>query len=113
MLASKPSMVADRAKLDQAIAAIKAGLPELLMIKAKIEGPIMAAFTTWARASKELAGSANKLAGSLGDQALCVGGQLTAAAGMLAQIQASIDVQVEVSASVSASASAGGDASAG
>ncbi len=99
------ALVVDKAKVDAAVAAIKAGLPQLLLAKAKVEGPLKAAFTTWAASARELAGSANKLAGSFGDQAMCISGQLAAAAKMIAGVQASIDVQVSVS--VEASASAG------
>ena len=99
------AMVVDATKVEAAVAAIKAGLPQILMARAKVEGPLKAAFTTWAKSAKDLAGASHKLMGSFGDQGRCVAGQVTAAAGMLAGIQASLDIQVSVS--VEASASAG------
>lgn len=104
-------VVVDKAKVDRAVAALKAGLPAILKLQAKVKGPVMAAFTTWAASARELAGAGMSLVSSLGDQAMCVSGQIAAAAGAIANIQASIDVQVEVSASVSTSASAEGGAS--
>jgi hypothetical protein len=108
-------MVVDKSKVDAAVRAIKKGMPRILMVQAKISGPVKAAFVTWSKASTQLAGAGRDLVSSLGEQAMCVSGQISAAAGMLAGIQSSIDVQVEVSVEVSASASgsAGGGASGG
>jgi hypothetical protein len=108
-------MVVDKSKIDAAVRAIKKGMPRILMVQAKISGPVKAAFVTWSKASADLAKSSRTLVSSLGDQAMCVSGQIAAAAGMLGGIQSSIDVQVEVSVEVSASASgsAGGGARGG
>lgn len=100
-------IVVDKTKLDAAVAAIKKGLPRILMIQKKMAGPVMAAFTTWSKTAQDLAAASGKLASSFGDQAMCITGQLAAAAKMVAGIQVSINVQVEVSASASASAGAG------
>lgn len=96
-------VVLDKSKLEAAERAIKAGMPKLLMVGAKIKGPVKAAFTTWAKAAGQLKGAALDIRKAVGDQASCVVAQVGAAAGMLAQIQVSIDVQVEVSASASGS----------
>lgn len=96
-------VVLDKLKLEAAERAIMAGVPRLLMVGAKINGPVKAAFTTWAKTAGQLKGAARDIGKAFGDQALCVSGQLAAAAGMLASIQVSIDVQVEVSASASGS----------
>ena len=106
-VAWKNEVVLDESKLQAAVAAIKKGLPRIFMVSAKIGGPMMAAFKTWAKAGTELSGAGRDLYNSLGDQAMCVSGQISAAVGMLTNIQLSIDVQIEVSASVSGSAGAG------
>lgn len=106
-------VVVDKSKVDAAVRAIKKGMPRILMIQAKVAGPIKAAFVTWSKASAQLAAAGRDLVSSLGEQAMCVAGQVQAAAGMLGNIQASIDVQIEVSAEVSASASGGASGSAG
>jgi hypothetical protein len=74
------------------------------MISARISGPLVAAFKSWAKASSDLAGAGHGLFSSFEDHALCVSQQIGAAVGMLNNIQLSIDVQIEVSASMSASA---------
>lgn len=104
------AVVVDKSKVDAAVRAIQAGLPRILMVQAKMSGPVKAAFVTWSRASAELAAAGQGLVSSLGEQAMCVLGQIRAAAGMLAGIEASISVQVEVSAEVSASAGGGASA---
>lgn len=105
-------VVVDKSKVDAAVRAIKAGLPRLLVIQAKLQGPVRTAFVSWSKASGELVATGNDLVSSLGEQAMCVLGQIRAAAQMVAGIEASIDVQIEVSAEVSASASGGGSGSA-
>lgn len=102
--------VVDAPKVDAVKAALMAGMPQLLTLQAKVKGPLIGAFTTWAKSAKDLAGSSAKLVRSLDDQAACVSGQLAGAASMVAAIKARLDVQVEVSVSVSASASAEGSA---
>jgi hypothetical protein len=97
--------VADAPKVEKVAAALKAGLPKLIAISAKLKGPVGLAFKTWAGSAKSLAKSSGKLYSSLGDQATCVAGQLSAAAGMVGGIEGSMSVSVEASASVSGSAS--------
>ncbi len=103
-------VVVDAPKVEAVKAALMAGMPKLLTLQARVKGPLVGAFTTWAKSAKDLAGSSVKLARSLGDEASCVSGQLAGAAGMIGGIKSSLDVQVEVSVSVSASASAQGSA---
>jgi hypothetical protein len=100
-------IVADTERLEAAVAAIEAGLPRMLGLHARLTGPVGAAFTTWARAAAELGSAGRDVARGLGDSALCVAGQLSAAAAAIASIEASISVQIEVSASASASAGGG------
>jgi hypothetical protein len=96
-------LVADTASLEAAVAAIEVGLPRMLAIHARLTGPVTAAFTTWARTATELGRAGRDATRGLGDAALCVAGQVLAAAAAIASIEASISIQVEVSASASAS----------
>jgi modification target Cys-rich repeat protein len=89
--------VTDAPKVEMTINAIKKGLPKLIAVKAKLEGPVALAFKSWAKA-------AGGLKGSIKSAGLCVGGQLTMAAGLLGQIQGSMSVSVQASVSVSGSA---------
>ena len=70
-----------------------------------MSGPIKAAFATWKASAESLAKNSAKIVGSLGDQAMCVSGQIKAALGMLGGIGGSLSVSVEVSVEVSGSAS--------
>lgn len=110
-VAFQAGVVADKSKLEAAVAALKTGLGRILAVQARASKPLMAAVTTWAKSVTALKGSAK----AFGDQALCLSGQLGAAANMVGKIQGSLDLQIEVSASVSASASgsASGEASGG
>jgi hypothetical protein len=94
------SAVADMPKVEATIAALKKGLPKLIAVKAKLQGPVALAFKSWAKAAKGLKGSVKKVG-------LCVGAQLGMAVGLLGQIQGSMNVSVKASVSVSGSASAG------
>jgi hypothetical protein len=55
----------------------------------------------WAKSARELGASVGDIAGSFQDQALCITGQINAAVGALASIEANISVSVSVSASAS------------
>lgn len=101
------AVAVDPSKVEAVVRALKRGLPRILVIHAKMTGPVHAAFVTWSRTATDLAAAGPRLVDSLGDQAMCVLGQIKAAAGLLASIEVSIDVQVEVSAEAQASASGG------
>lgn len=103
-------MVVDKTKIDADVAAIKTGLGRILSAQAFVKGPLKTAVLTWAKSARELKDSAGDIGKAFKDQALCISGQLGAAAAMIARIQSSLDIQVEMSVSVSASASAGGSA---
>ena len=107
---AEASMVVDQPRYDRAVAALKAGLPQLLTIEAKVK-PVKAAVQTWAGAARAAAEAGKDLAGQFKDQALCLTGQLAAMGKAVAQVEASIDVSVEVS--VEASATASGSAEGG
>ncbi len=97
------SVVVDQPRTDRAIAAIKAGLPQILTIKEKIT-PIKAATEAWVKTSSEAIAAGKSLAKGMKDQAICLGAQLNAAASAVASIQAEVSFSVEVSASASATA---------
>ena len=101
------AIVVDASKVTAAKAAIEVGMGRLLMVQAKMTGPVKGAFNTWAQSTKDLAGASAKLARSIDKQALCIAGQLKAAFGMMTDIQVSVDVQVEVSAEASGSVGGG------
>lgn len=104
------AMVVDASKVESVAAALKVGLGRILAAERRAAGPLKAAFLTWAKSARELKDSAGELSKAFKDQALCISGQLAAAAAMIARIEASINVQIEVSASVSASAGGGAEA---
>ncbi|MEZ4366902.1 MAG: hypothetical protein R2939_11505 [Kofleriaceae bacterium] len=95
-------VVIDPSKAEMTINALKRGLPKLLSVRARLQ-PLKAAVSVWAKTAKDLASEAREIAQSFKDQFQCISGQIAAAAGMVANINASISVSVEVSASASAS----------
>jgi hypothetical protein len=101
---AEASMIVDKDKAEHAIAALRAGLPKILSVQARLV-PLGSAVKAWAAAAADLSKAAGDLAGSFKDQALCISGQISAAVGMVTNIQASVSVSVSVS--VDASASAG------
>jgi len=100
------SIALDKAALERAVAAIEVGVPRLLLIHAKMTGPVMVAAKAWAKAAESLVSSADKLLTDVGDQVLCVSAQLAAALDMVGQITGSIEISVSVSVEVSGSAGA-------
>jgi hypothetical protein len=99
-------MVVDKTKLEMTLKALRDGLPKLFDVAARIQ-PIKDAAEAWASAAKDLAAMGPKFAQSFGDQALCIGGQISAAASASAHIQANVSVSVSVSASASGSVGGG------
>ena len=98
------ALVADTARLERAVAAVKAGIPTMLLAKAQLTGPLKGALRIWARTARQLAAGARGKLKALGGKALCVSGQLAAAAKATANVQASFSVSVQASASVGGSA---------
>jgi hypothetical protein len=95
-------MVVDKSKLDMTIKAMQDGLPKLFDVAARIQ-PIKDAVAVWAATAKDLAAMGPKFAQSFGDQAMCIAGQIGAAANAATHIQANVSVSVSVSASASGS----------
>jgi hypothetical protein len=100
-------VVVDTSKAEAAVKAIEVGLPRLVRAHANAMGPLKFAAEGWIKTARDLAKAGPRLTSSLGDQAMCVAGQLSAAAAMIPSIQVSLEVQVEVSAEVSGSAGGG------
>jgi hypothetical protein len=96
----------DKEKLGRAVKAIEAGVPRLLLIHAKLVGPVTAAVKGWGKAAGDLVAAGRSILSDVGDQVLCVSGQLAAAVDMLAHMEASVSVSIEVSVEVSGSAGA-------
>jgi hypothetical protein len=105
-IALDAKLVVDKSKAEATVKALKAGLPKLLSVKARI-APLKYAVESWVIAAKELKEAGPKLANSFKDQALCISGQIAAAASMIANIQVNVSVSVEVSAQASGSVGGG------
>ncbi|MGE0550438.1 MAG: hypothetical protein AB7O24_29320 [Kofleriaceae bacterium] len=93
-------LVVDKSKAEMTIKALKAGLPEILSVKARLE-PIKNAVEVWAMSAKELKDMGPKFVNSFKDQAMCISGQVAAAVGMIGKIEANVSVSVSVSAKAS------------
>jgi hypothetical protein len=95
-------LIVDKAKAEATLKALKAGIPKILSVRARLV-PLKHAVETWAKSAVELKDSAMSLMKDFKDQGKCVAGQVYAAAKMTANIQANVSVSVEVSASASGS----------
>jgi hypothetical protein len=100
---AEASVVVNKPDADRAIAAIKAGMPHILEVQAKIK-PLQHAVATFVATGKGVIEGGKDLAGQFKDQALCLTQQINAAASAMGNIEASFSFSVEVSASASASA---------
>ncbi len=99
--------VVDDTKFQAALRAIEAGMPRILQATAKLE-LAGKALGQWVGTGADLVQASGKLLQDMGEQAICVGGQLAAVVAASTQIQARFEVSIEMSASVSASAGASG-----
>ena len=93
----------DKSKLEMTLKALRAGLPKLLSLKARLE-PLQAAVTVWAKTASDLKDMGPKFAQSFSDQAMCISGQVAAAFNAATHIKANVSVSVSVTASASATA---------
>jgi hypothetical protein len=101
------SVVVDKPRADRAIAAIKAGMPQMLVVQAKVPA-LRGAIGTWVKTARGVSDAGRELAGQFKDQALCLTAQISAAAAAIAKIEASFSFSVEVSVEASGSAQVGG-----
>lgn len=97
-------LVLDKSKAEMVIRALKNGLPKALSVKAHLE-PLKGAVEVWAQSARELKDMGPRFINSFKDQALCVSGQLAAAASLIGKINTNVQVSVDVSVSASAAAS--------
>ena len=95
-------LVVDKSKAQATVKALEAGLPKLLSVKARLE-PLQAAVEVWADSAKELKDMGPKFAQSFKDQAMCISGQIAAAASLISNVQLNVTVSVHVSAEASGS----------
>jgi hypothetical protein len=93
-------VVVDKTKLETTLKAARDGLPKLLSIQARIK-PIEDAVNVWAKTAADLKDMGPKFAQSFADQAMCITGQIAAAANAATHIHAEVSVSVQVSASAS------------
>jgi len=94
--------VLDKSKAEMTVKALMAGLPKLLSVKARL-APLQAATETWVMSAKELKDMGPKFVNSFKDQAMCISGQIAAAASLISKIQVNVEVSVSVSAEASGS----------
>lgn len=95
-------MAVDKSKLEMTVKAARDGLPKLLSVSARIK-PIQDAVNVWAKTAADLKDMGPKFVQSFSDQAMCISGQIAAAANAATHIHAEVSVSVEVSASASGS----------
>lgn len=105
-IAIDAKLVLDKSKAEKTVAAMKAALPKILSVKARLE-PLKYAVEVWVHSAKELKDMGPKFVNSFKDQALCISGQVAAAASLISKIQVNMSVSVEVSASASGSVGGG------
>ncbi|HLL24834.1 MAG TPA: hypothetical protein VK427_22025 [Kofleriaceae bacterium] len=100
-------LVVDKSKAEKMVKGFKEALPKIFSVKARLE-PLRFAAQNLVSASAELKNMGGKFVSSFKDQAMCITGQVAAAAKAAGSIQANVSVSVEVSASASGSVGAGG-----
>ncbi|HEY4179211.1 MAG TPA: hypothetical protein VGM90_20350 [Kofleriaceae bacterium] len=97
--------IVDATKFQAAVAAINAGLPQLLKVQKRLE-IAGKSLEVWADSGTSFAGEIGGLVAQMGAQSLCVAGQVNNVVNQSTEVQGRLTVSVEVTASVSASAGA-------
>jgi len=97
--------VVDTARVARVEKALKVGLPALLSANAKAK-LVAKSVTLWAGTAKKLGTGGAALVKQLGAKAVCVTGELAAAAKVATQVNVRVNVSVQASASVSGAAGA-------
>jgi hypothetical protein len=100
-------VVLDKTKLEMTVKAMRDGLPKLFSVTARLK-LIQDAVAVWVKSIADLKDMGPKFVQSFGDQAMCISGQIAAAANASTHIQANVSVSVNVSASASGSVGGGG-----
>ncbi|MEO8840881.1 MAG: hypothetical protein ABI704_04870 [Kofleriaceae bacterium] len=99
-------VVVDKTKLEMTVKAMRDGLPKLFSATARLK-LIQEAVAVWVKSLADLKDMGPKFVQSFGDQAMCISGQIAAAANASTHIQANVSVSVHVSASASGSVGGG------
>jgi hypothetical protein len=105
-IALDPKITVDKTKAEATLHALQKGLPDIFKVKARL-APLQAATETWVASAKELKDMGPKITQSFKDQAMCISGQIAAAANMVPSIQLNVEVSVSVSAEASGSVGGG------
>jgi hypothetical protein len=95
-------LIVDKKLAESTLKGLKAGLPKIFTVRSRLV-PLKHAVENWAKSAADLKDSALKIKDAFKDQAMCVTGQIYAAAKMTAGIQANVSVSVEISAHASGS----------
>jgi hypothetical protein len=95
-------VVTNKEQLEMTVKAMRDGLPKLLSVAARIK-PIKDAVAVWTKSVADLKDMGPKYVQSFKDQAMCISGQIAAAANASTHIEANVNVSVSVSASASGS----------
>jgi hypothetical protein len=95
-----PTQYKDPEKAKMVERAVQKGLPGLLLVAAKLQGPVAQAFATWSKATVQLFQAGGKVVDALGDAAACVLVEIGAAFAAVARIEVSVQVSVEASVEV-------------
>ncbi len=101
-ISADAKLTVDKAKAEMTIKGLKAGLPKILSVRARLE-PMKLAAQNLVSAAAELKDMGPKFVSSFKDQAMCISGQVAAGFKAASSIQANVSVSVEVSASASGS----------
>jgi hypothetical protein len=97
--------VVDASRVGKVEKALQVGLPALLKANAKAK-LVAGSVKLWANSASKLAAGGGQLISQLGAQAVCVAGELSAAAKVATQVNVRVSVSVQASASVSGAAGA-------
>ncbi len=95
-----PTQYKDPEKAAMVERAVQKGLPGLLLVAAKIQGPVAQAVATWGRATVQLFQAGGKVVDALGDAAACVLIEIGAAFQAVARIEVEVQITVEASVEV-------------
>jgi hypothetical protein len=101
----KQGVVVDAERMGRVERSLKNGLPVLLSANAKAK-LVAKSVTAWAASAKRLGAGGGALIKQLGAKAVCVAGELGAAAKVATQVNVRVSVSVQASASVSGAAGA-------
>jgi hypothetical protein len=95
-------LIVDKKLAEATLKGLKAGLPKIFQVRSRLV-PLKHAVENWAKSATDLKSSALSLKDQFKDQAMCITGQIYAAAKMTAGIQANVSISVEVSVHASGS----------